>query len=39
VRGVQAIHFQIRREEIFLEERYGDEYRTYRKRTPRYIGW
>ena len=36
---VVAIHFQIRREEIFLEERYGDEYRTYRKRSPRYLGW
>jgi len=36
---VVAIHFQIRREEIFLEERYGDEYRAYRERTPRYLGW
>jgi len=37
VLAVVLIHLQIRREEAFLENRYGDEYRTYRDCTPRYL--
>jgi protein-S-isoprenylcysteine O-methyltransferase Ste14 len=37
--AIVAIHLQILREEIFLEQRYGDAYRAYRERTPRYLGW
>ncbi len=36
---VVAIHLQILREEGFLEARYGEAYRAYRQRTPRYLGW
>ncbi len=32
-----VIHLQIRREEAFLEGLYGDAYRSYRDRTPRYL--
>ncbi len=35
--GIVGIHFQIRREERFLEGRYGEEYGSYRARTPRYL--
>jgi protein-S-isoprenylcysteine O-methyltransferase Ste14 len=31
-------HFIIRYEEEYLEHRFGDEYRAFRERTPRYIG-
>jgi protein-S-isoprenylcysteine O-methyltransferase Ste14 len=32
-------HFQIRREERFLAEAYGDEYREYCTSVPRYVKW
>lgn len=35
--AVLLIHLQIRREEVFLEARHGDAYRSYQKRTPRYL--
>jgi protein-S-isoprenylcysteine O-methyltransferase Ste14 len=35
--GIVGIHFQIRREERFLEGCYGEEYESYRGRTPRYL--
>lgn len=35
--GVAILHFQILREESFLSERYGEPYRAYRGRTPRYL--
>jgi protein-S-isoprenylcysteine O-methyltransferase Ste14 len=34
-----ALHAQIRREEVFLEEAYGEAYRAYRAATPRYLLW
>lgn len=37
--AVTAIHLQIRREETFLGEHYGDAYRDYRAHTPRYLVW
>jgi len=39
VLGVLLIHLQIRREEAFLTELYGDAYRGYLDRTPRYLVW
>jgi protein-S-isoprenylcysteine O-methyltransferase Ste14 len=37
--SVAALHAQIRREEAFLENAYGDAYRAYRAATPRYLLW
>ena len=37
VLAIAALHAQIRREEAFLEEAYGDAYRNYRAATPRYL--
>ena len=37
--AVVAMHAQIRREEAFLEDAYGDAYRDYRAATPRYLLW
>jgi protein-S-isoprenylcysteine O-methyltransferase Ste14 len=34
-----AIHWQIRQEEHFLSKLYGESYREYCKRTPRYLIW
>jgi len=34
-----AVHSQIVREEKFLAQRYGDDYESYRKTTPRYLIW
>ena len=31
------IHFDIKREERFLEEKFGDEYLRYKKQVPRYF--
>ena len=35
--GVLFLHFQILREEQFLREHYGDQYRRYSSRTSRYF--
>jgi protein-S-isoprenylcysteine O-methyltransferase Ste14 len=37
--AVAALHSQIRREEAFLEDAYGEAYRAYRVATPRYLLW
>ena len=37
--AIAAMHAQIRREEAFLEDAYGDAYRSYRAATPRYLLW
>ena len=37
--AVAALHSQIRREEAFLEDAYGEAYRAYRTATPRYLLW
>ena len=37
--AIAALHSQIRREEDFLEDAYGDAYRAYRVATPRYLLW
>jgi protein-S-isoprenylcysteine O-methyltransferase Ste14 len=37
--SIAAMHAQIRREEAFLEDAYGDAYRKYRAATPRYLLW
>ena len=37
--AVAALHAQIRREEAFLEDAYGEAYRAYRSATPRYLVW
>jgi len=37
--AIAAMHAQIRREEAFLEDAYGDAYRNYRAATPRYLLW
>lgn len=34
-----GIHGLVRAEEAFLERRFGDAYRAYRARVPRYVGW
>lgn len=34
-----GIHGLVRAEEAFLEARFGDAYRAYRARVPRYVGW
>lgn len=34
-----AVHFQILREEEFLNRQYGEEFQRYRRRTPRYLIW
>lgn len=39
VLAIAAQHWQIRREEEFLKERYGEVYVSYRKKTPRYLIW
>jgi protein-S-isoprenylcysteine O-methyltransferase Ste14 len=36
---VALTHFQVLEEESFLSKEYGDDYRTYRQSTPRYVGW
>jgi protein-S-isoprenylcysteine O-methyltransferase Ste14 len=35
--GVTLIHYQILQEERFLEGRYGDPYREYKRTAPRYL--
>jgi protein-S-isoprenylcysteine O-methyltransferase Ste14 len=35
--GVALIHYQILQEERFLEGRYGDPYREYKRTAPRYL--
>ena len=37
--AVAGIHYQILQEEKFLVRHYGDTYRRYLLRVPRYIGW
>ena len=37
--AIAALHSQIRREESFLEDAYGEAYRAYRAATPRYLLW
>ena len=37
--AVAGIHYQILQEEKFLARHYGDTYRRYLLRVPRYIGW
>jgi protein-S-isoprenylcysteine O-methyltransferase Ste14 len=37
VAGVLLFHRQVLREEAFMKERYGDEYRAYRSRVRRYL--
>jgi protein-S-isoprenylcysteine O-methyltransferase Ste14 len=37
--AVAGIHYQILQEEKFLARHYGDTYRNYLLRVPRYIGW
>jgi protein-S-isoprenylcysteine O-methyltransferase Ste14 len=39
VLAVASQHWQIRREEDFLSERYGAAYEDYRRRTARYVIW
>ena len=35
--AIGGIHFQIRQEERFLSEHYGEAYRRYMRRVPRYL--
>jgi len=37
--ALAGFHRQIRNEERFLENHYGDSYRAYRNRVRRYFGW
>jgi protein-S-isoprenylcysteine O-methyltransferase Ste14 len=34
---ITGIHFQILREEIFLQRKFGEEYAAYKKQTRRYF--
>ena len=37
--AILAVHSQTLREEGFLEQRYGEAYERYRRKTPRYLIW
>jgi len=36
---MEISRLMVQAEEMYLENMFGDEYRAYCKRTPRYIGW